>query len=483
MRPYGALLVTAALDTDYLVVGAGTIGMGFVDALVDNSDADVVIVERRHRAGGHWLDSYPFVHLHQPSMNYGVNSTPLGQDRLDPTGRDAGFHERASGAEICGYYDAVLNHRLLPSGRVRFFPMCDYLGNGEFRSKLTGELARVDVRRSVVDATYMTTRVPATDPPPFDVAPGARCVPVGDLTRVERPAAGYVVIGGGKTAMDAVCWLLDNGVPPEDVTWVRPQDSWVLNRRYFQPGGGVVETFEGIVIELEAVAASASINEAFERMEALQVVVRIDPAVRPTVLRGATSSLGELEQLRRVANVVRLGKVVRVGPDEITLEQGTVPTSPGHLHVHCASSGLSDLPPKAIFGDGTITLQPVTRVSLSLSAGLIGFVEASGRPTDEKNRLCRPNAWPQTPFDWVRHLLTGMRNEMEWQGAPDVSAWVEASRLNLVRGLDQATEREAVDALRARFLSALFPALAKFDELALQATPAERARMFDPGSG
>ena len=477
------MAATTTLETDYLVVGGGALGMGFVDALVDHSSADVVIVERRHRPGGHWLDAYPFVQLHQPSMNYGVNSTPLGEDRIEPGGRDAGFYERAGGAEICGYYDAVLHHRLLPSGRVRFFPMCDYLGNGQFRSRLTGEHTHVDVRRSVVDATYMSSRVPATDPPPFEVADGATCVPVGELTRMESPAAGYVVIGGGKTAMDAVCWLLDHGAPPARITWARPQDSWILNRKYFQPGVGVVQTFEGVVAELEAVAASASIDEVFDRLEAGQVMLRTDPSVRPTMLRGATSSLGELDQLRRVERVVRLGRVVRVGADEITLERGSIPTSPDHLHVHCASAGLSDNPPKPIFGAGTITLQPITRVSLSLSTGLIGFVEASDRATAEKNRLCRPNPWPHTPFDWVRHLLTGMRNEMEWRDAPDVSGWVEASRLNLVRGLDEVPDRDAVRALEGRFLEALFPALANFDEMALQATPAERARMFEPAAG
>ena len=71
------------LETDYLVVGAGALGMAFVDSLVDHSDADVVMVERRHRPGGHWLDSYPFVQLHQPSRFYGVDSTPLGEDRSD----------------------------------------------------------------------------------------------------------------------------------------------------------------------------------------------------------------------------------------------------------------------------------------------------------------------------------------------------------------------------------------------------------------
>ena len=36
--------------------------------------------------------------------------------------------------------------------------------------------------------------------------------------------------------------------------------------------------------------------------------------------------------------------------------------------------------------------------------------------------------------------------------------------------------------LQGRFLTALFPALARIDEWAEQATPAERARMFEPAA-
>ena len=155
------------------------------------------------------------------------------------------------------------------------------------------------------------------------------------------------------------------------------------------------------------------------------------------MLKGATASRGEVDQLRRIDNVVRLGHVERIDRTAITLEHGSVPTSPDHLHIHCASAGLSDNPPKPIFADDQIVLQPVTRVSLSLSTALIAFVEATGRTTADKNRLCVPNPWPHTPFDWARHLLTGMRTEMEWQSVPDLVAWLEASRLNLVKGLDQ----------------------------------------------
>jgi hypothetical protein len=236
-------------------------------------------------------------------MNYGVNSTPLGRDRLELDGRDAGFYERASGTEICTYFDEVMRDRFLASGRVRFFPESDYLGDRRFRSRVTGEETSVTVRRSVVDATYVASRVPATDPPPFDVSDGARCVPVGALVDVATPPAGYVIIGAGKTAMDGVCWLLDQGTRPQDICWIRPRESWILNRAFFQPARGVATTFEGVVLDLEAMAESDSVEQVFERMEERQVFLRIDPSLQPSVMRGATVSLGELEELRRIENV------------------------------------------------------------------------------------------------------------------------------------------------------------------------------------
>jgi len=467
------------METDYLVIGAGALGMGFVDTLIEDSDAHVIIVDRRHGPGGHWLDSYPFVQLHQPSMNYGVNSTSLGKNRVEFDGRDAGFYERASGTEICGYYDEIMRHRFLASGRVRFYPMCDYLGDRRFRSRVTGAETKVTVRRRVVDATYMASRVPATDSPPFEVADGANCIPIGALTSVKTPPEGYVIIGAGKTAMDGVCWLLDNGTPPDDIRWIRPREPWMLNRAFFQPGEGLPTTFAGIVLDVEAVAECESIEQVFDRLEEHHVILRLDPSIQPSMLKGATVSLGELDQLRRINGVVRLGHVTRIDSQRITFEGGSVPTSPDHLHLHCASAGLSDNPPKPIFTDDTILLQPITRVSLSLSAGLIGLVEASGRSTTEKNHLCPPNMWFDTPFDWIRHLLTGMKTELKWREAPDLLAWVESSRLNLLKGLDQHLDKTALADLQRRFVTALFPALAKLDEFASHATPAERTRMFE----
>lgn len=467
----------AKLETDYLVVGSGALGMAFVDSLIEHADADVVMVERRHRPGGHWLASYPFVQLHQPSRFYGVDSTALGQDRIECDGAEAGFYERASGAEICGYYEEIMRHRFLASGRVRFFPMCDYLGDQRFRSRVTGEVTEVTVRRRVVDATYMASRVPATDPAPFDVTDGARCVPVGELTALERAANGYVIIGGGKTALDAICWLLDRGTEPRDITWIRPRDTWILNRAFFQPDQP--RTFAGVVLQLEAMVASTSVAEVYERLEAAGVMLRTDTTVVPTMMKGATISLQELEQLRRVENVVRLGHVERIEPDRIVLEQGSIPTTPDHLHVHCAASGLSDSPPRPIFGADTITLQLVTRMSLTLSGALLGLLETSERAADEKNRLCPPTVWPHTPFDYLRVILAGIRTEMGWQNAPELQEFVDHSRLNLTSGLSATNDRASTAELQRRFFAALFPALDTLRGFAKQATPQERARIFE----
>ncbi|MEM1334921.1 MAG: NAD(P)-binding protein, partial [Actinomycetota bacterium] len=84
-----------SIDADYVVVGAGAMGMAFVDEILTHSDADVVMIDEHGAPGGHWNDAYPFVRLHQPSFFYGVSSTRLGSDRIDDVGLNAGLSELA----------------------------------------------------------------------------------------------------------------------------------------------------------------------------------------------------------------------------------------------------------------------------------------------------------------------------------------------------------------------------------------------------
>ena len=118
------------LETDYLIVGAGAMGMAFADVLVTETDATPVIVDRRHQPGGHWNDAYPFVRLHQPSAFYGVNSRKLGSNAIDTTGWNKGLYELATNSDVCAYFGQVMQRQFLPSGRVSYFPLCEYVGDG-----------------------------------------------------------------------------------------------------------------------------------------------------------------------------------------------------------------------------------------------------------------------------------------------------------------------------------------------------------------
>ncbi len=224
------------LETDYLVVGTGAAGMAFTDALLSHSDATVTLVDRRHAPGGHWIDAYPFVRLHQPSAFYGVSSLPLGCDAVDQSGINAGFHEMASADELRTYYAQVMDQHFLPTGRVRHLSCSNHSigpdGRHLVTARLTGAVQEVRVRRKLVDTGYLEGRIPATSPPPFEVAEGVRCVAAGDIARLTEWSERYVVIGTGKTALDTCVWLLLQGVSASAIQWIRPREAWC---GYFGP--------------------------------------------------------------------------------------------------------------------------------------------------------------------------------------------------------------------------------------------------------
>ena len=89
--------MSTRIDVDYLIIGAGAVGMAFADTLLSETDATIALIDRRHRPGGHWNDAYPFVRLHQPSGFYGVSSRTLGTGAKDEVGHNRGMFELASG--------------------------------------------------------------------------------------------------------------------------------------------------------------------------------------------------------------------------------------------------------------------------------------------------------------------------------------------------------------------------------------------------
>jgi hypothetical protein len=290
--------------------------------------------------------------------------------------------------------------------------------------------------------------------PSFQAEPGVRLIPVNDLVTLAEPPGGYTVIGGGKTAMDACIWLLDSGVPPEMIRWIRPRDAWLLDRAFYQPLGLVAWLIEGLSLYAEAAAQADDAGDLFRRLEACGQLCRIDPAVEPEMYRCATVSESELTSLRRIENVVRRGRVMRIGPDRVVLEQGSIPAGAGHVYVDCSAAGLRMAPGRPVFAPDLVTLQAIRSCQPALSAALAGYVEASRRDDAEKNRLCPSNPYPDKAADWISTTGIGLRAQGLWDRDPDLAAWLDRSRLNATHGIrDHLTEPRMKSALNRLFAS------------------------------
>lgn len=438
--------------------------MAFTDTLIDHCDARVTLVDSRHGVGGHWLGAYPFVRLHQASAFYGVASTLLGSNRIQQDGPEVGLQERATVSEILAYYERVLGDRMLASGRVEFLPGCTYLGSGEILSRVSGRRYAVPAHCRVVDARYLAPDIPSESPPPFAVADGADVVPVGELTRLAEAARRYVVVGSGKTATDACVWLLGQGVEPDAICWVRPRDPWMLNRAVVQPDPVV---FLGMAADLMESAASArSLDDIFFRLEDAGVMLRIDRSVTPTMARAPTLGAWELDLLRSVEHVVRLGHVRRVEPGRIMLEAGMVQIPEDTLVVHCAASGLKTPPPVPIWGLSAITLQPIRSGFPCFGAALAGYVEATRTDDGEKNRLCPPTPYANSLTEWAAMNVLGTRAAQSFGAEPDIAIWASTVPLNPARVPTDAGGSPAIQQVLDRLQAAVPPGVARLAELA-----------------
>jgi hypothetical protein len=444
------------IETDYLVVGAGASGMAFVDALIDHSDADVVMVDKRHRPGGHWHDAYPFVRLHQPAACYGVSSTMLGGDRIDERGNNAGMYELSSASQICSYYADVMDRVLLPSGRVRFLAMSQFRQEGpnDYRvvSLLTGQETRIVVRRRVVDATYIEPEIPSTSRPQFDIDPGVTVIAPNALVKVASASAGFTVLGAGKTAMDTCTWLLENGVDPDAITWVRSRDVWSIDRAWTQPLDLVDSRARFNAVWLKAAAESHSGADMALRLEREGLFVRIDDDVPPTAFRGATISRAEVEGLRSIHNVVRSGRVRRIRTDGMELAGGFHAQPSGQIYIDCTATGLRTIEPHPVFEPGRITLQYVTPGHACWSGATLAVVEALRDDDSVKEHLALPVVYTGNVDDLLSFTSAFLTSAARRGQEADIRAWSGATRLNPARGLrERASEprlRQALDEAR-----------------------------------
>lgn len=414
-------------------------GMAFVDEIfARDKSATFVFVDRRAKPGGHWNDAYPFVTLHQPAAFYGVSSTKLG----------TGGAALSSRAEIIAYYENIMR-RWMESGRVTFLSKCEFrpqkADSRSFQVASIMEPERewaVNVRRRVVDATYMNVEVPATHPPQFPVNAGVHLVPPNDLVDLGEPWERYCIVGGGKTAIDAVLFLLESGVDPDRLSWIVPSDSWLWNRDLIIPGIVSVAVMELI----DSAVTADDVDQIFLNMERNGSLFRLDENVLPDKWRCATVASREIPLLKSVKNVIRKGRVKRIAKTRITLEQGSIATNAQTLHVNCSANGLSRRPVAPIFESGRIHLQSVFFCQQVFSAAIIARMELLKMDDAKRNGICDVIPHPEHKEQWPETLARTIENLLNLNMY--MPLWLRRTRLNFLA--HESVPRYLKTAVRAR---------------------------------
>ena len=460
------------LEADYLIIGSGAMGMAFADTILSETEASIIIVDQHHKPGGHWNDAYPFVTLHQPSSFYGVNSLELSSGKLDEVGLNKGMHELASGAEVLAYYDQVMRHTFLPSGRVQYFPMCKYVGDKQFRSLTSGTQYSVTVNKKVVDGTYFKTSVPATHTPNFNISNDVEFAPLNELPKLLTPRDAYVIVGGGKTAIDACLWLLEHHINPDLIHWIMPRDGWWIDRANTQPSRDFfTNTIGAQANQLEAIGEAENMADLFKRLEQSGVLMRLDETVTPSMFHGATVSRDELKQLQRIKNVIRKGRVSRLKKGLIHFADDQLKVPHNSIFIDCSARAIpvSEIVP--IFSEDTITIQTVRSYQPVLSSAFVAHIEVTYGDNEIKNDICQVVPLPNHAHDWLLGMAAQMRNQQRWSKEPELRAWLIAHRLDAFTALmtpDEHSTKQELEIL-ARCKAAIPKVLVNMPKLIQEA--------------
>jgi len=403
-------------ETDYLIIGAGAMGIAFADEIFTKQPkAKLTIVDRRAKAGGHWNNAYPFVRLHQPAAFYGVNSLVLGNGTTD----------LSSKSEILGYYEKVMA-KFKNSGRVEFLAQHNYLGNGKVVDlQNPNNITIYKINKRLVDATYMKVEVPSTHAPKYEVEKEVPLIPLNELVEHHDKWGKFYVVGNGKTGMDAVLYLLNKGVAEDNIYWICPNQAWLFSRADLQAG-----QVSGVVLEqADILRTTKNVDEFFLAMENTAGIIRLDKNTLPKKWRCATVSPKELEQLRRIKNVISKGRVTSITNNEIALQQGTVSYTGKALFVDCSANALSREKKTDIFSAGKITLQPILFCQQVFSAAVIARMELTNISDQKRNQLV-PILHPEVKEDWPSALSLSIENLLllHWH----FPLWMFRSRLNFM---------------------------------------------------
>jgi hypothetical protein len=218
------------------IVGAGLAGLNalFVASQYLSRDQRVILMDRRARVGGMWVDTYPYVRLHQPHPMFTAGNIEwtLGRDRSYLATKD----------EVLDHFQHCLEV-IKQWVRVDEFFGCELDADQEVDGivRLTcrssdGRPLVVEAKRVIKAYGFKTTpndplevsshRVRSVSPDYCDM----RCE---EMRASDTPVW---VIGGGKTAMDTAHALITE-YPGREVNLVAGSGTFFSNRDRFFPTG------------------------------------------------------------------------------------------------------------------------------------------------------------------------------------------------------------------------------------------------------
>lgn len=218
------------------VVGAGLAGMNalFVASRYLTSGQRVILVDRRPRVGGMWVDTYPYVRLHQPhgmftagDIRWTLNAPPS---------------HLASKGEVLDHFQHCLDV-IKRSVRVDEFFGWDMEADEEVDGAVRVTCRSADGRILVITADKLVKaygfRVQPNDPLSLSsahvrsVSPDSCDVRSPEVRHSSKPVW---IIGGGKTAMDTAHTLIAAN-PGREVNLVTGPGTFFNNRDQFFPTG------------------------------------------------------------------------------------------------------------------------------------------------------------------------------------------------------------------------------------------------------
>ena len=226
----------AVESCDVCIVGAGVAGLNalFVASEYLSRDQKVILIDRRPRVGGMWVDTYPYVRLHQPHPMFTAGNIKwtLGQNRS----------YLATKGEVLDHFAYCLD---TIKQRVR---VDEYFGWDVESDDETGGMVRVscrssDGKRLVVEAKRLIKahgfQVKPNDPLELSservqsVSPDSCDMRGDDMRASDTPVW---IIGGGKTAMDTAHALITE-YPGREVNLVAGSGTYFLSRDRVLPSG------------------------------------------------------------------------------------------------------------------------------------------------------------------------------------------------------------------------------------------------------